>query len=159
MRKPSVLLAWRAVSPDGDCVTEQTAQVDLDTPLRLARAVELAFPFGGMTVSGLRKERDRKRLVIEKIAGKEFTTLRYIEQMRVKCREAPREQDCGLSRKSVTGREGSHGAQPGSLEMDRVRSARAALEMTARGLISRSLNTSPKNIQSRESADVILLKS
>jgi integrase len=28
-----------------------------------------------MTIAGLRRERDRNRLVIEKIAGKEFTTL------------------------------------------------------------------------------------
>jgi hypothetical protein len=37
---------------------------------------------GGMTVAGLRRERDRNRLVIEKIAGKEFTTLAHIERMR-----------------------------------------------------------------------------
>jgi hypothetical protein len=30
--------------------------IGLDTPLRLERAVELAFPEGGMTVSGLRRE-------------------------------------------------------------------------------------------------------
>ena len=30
--------------------------IDLDTPLRLRDAVKIAFPFGGMTVSGLRRE-------------------------------------------------------------------------------------------------------
>src|SRR5258708_34010864 len=53
------------------------ANIELDTPLRLVDAAQIAFPAGGMTVSGLRKERDRNRLVIEKIAGKELTTLRH----------------------------------------------------------------------------------
>ena len=54
---------------DGSSQPEITA----NTPLRLADAVKIAFPMGGMTVAGLRRERDRDRLVIEKIAGKEFT--------------------------------------------------------------------------------------
>src|SRR5436190_23250434 len=41
-----------------------------DTPLRLADAVRLAFPHGGMSPSGLRREASRGRLAIEKIAGK-----------------------------------------------------------------------------------------
>jgi hypothetical protein len=56
------------------------------TPLRLADAIKHAFPFGGMTVSGLRREADRGRLVIERIAGKDFTTLAEIEAMRERCR-------------------------------------------------------------------------
>lgn len=35
--------------------------IGLDTPLRLERAVELAFPEGGMTVSGLRREAAKGR--------------------------------------------------------------------------------------------------
>jgi len=46
-------------------------KITSNTPLRLADAVKIAFPMGGMTVAGLRRERDRDRLVIEKIAGKE----------------------------------------------------------------------------------------
>ena len=52
-------------------------EITPDTPLRLADAVKIAFPMGGMTVAGLRRERDRSRLIIEKIAGKEFTTLAH----------------------------------------------------------------------------------
>jgi hypothetical protein len=48
---------------------------------------------GGMTVAGLRRERDRNRLVIEKIAGKDFTTLAHIERMRELCREEVRGPD------------------------------------------------------------------
>jgi hypothetical protein len=84
------------------------------TPLRLEHAVKLAFPLGGMTVSGLRRERDRGNLAIEKIAGKEFTTLQNIEEMRIKCRDQQRAQGYGLNRKNVTNKENSHGGQHGS---------------------------------------------
>ncbi len=57
-----------------------------DTPLRLADAVEIAFPSGGMTVSGLRREIARGRLEAELIAGKHFVTLAAIQQMRQLCR-------------------------------------------------------------------------
>ena len=53
-----------------------------DQPLRLAVAAALAFPDGSMTASGLRRESARGRLVIERIAGKDYTTLANIEQMR-----------------------------------------------------------------------------
>ena len=46
-----------------------------DQPLRLAVAAALAFPDGSMTASGLRREAARGRLVIERIAGKDYTTL------------------------------------------------------------------------------------
>ncbi|PIO99653.1 excisionase [Pleomorphomonas carboxyditropha] len=61
-----------------------------DTPLRLADAVEIAFPMGGMTVSGLRSERDAGRLVVRRIAGKDFTTLADIRSMMDKCRVQPK---------------------------------------------------------------------
>jgi hypothetical protein len=40
-----------------------------------------------MTVSGLRRENKRGNLAIEVIAGKQFTTLRDIKEMRQRCRE------------------------------------------------------------------------
>jgi hypothetical protein len=57
-----------------------------DVPLRLDVAVREAFPAGGMTVSGLRKEIARGRLTVEKIAGKHFVTLAAIQRMRELCR-------------------------------------------------------------------------
>ncbi len=57
-----------------------------DTPLRLDVAVREAFPAGGMTVSGLRKEIAKGRLEVELIAGKQFTTLLAIARMRELCR-------------------------------------------------------------------------
>jgi hypothetical protein len=56
---------------------KQWAGVDIgdDTPLRLAEAAAIAFPTGSMTESGLRREAARGRLSVERIAGKDFTTL------------------------------------------------------------------------------------
>jgi hypothetical protein len=64
-----------------------------DEPMRLADALKVAFPHGGMTVSGLRREIARGRLEFEMIAGKQFVTLRQIKEMRERCRvkvEPPR---------------------------------------------------------------------
>ncbi|MGE0340344.1 MAG: hypothetical protein AB7O79_10760, partial [Xanthobacteraceae bacterium] len=66
-------------------------------PLRLSTAAEIAFPDGYMTDSGLRREVDRGRLVIERIAGKLYTTLADIERMRALCREERRAQDYGCA--------------------------------------------------------------
>jgi hypothetical protein len=60
--------------------------IGLDDSLRLDEALRFAFPLGGMTVSGLRREAARGRLVIERIANKDFTTLRAIQEMRKLCR-------------------------------------------------------------------------
>lgn len=59
---------------------------DRNAPLRLQDAIATAFPLGGMTVSGLRREAARGRLAIERIAGKDFTTLQAIDEMRELCR-------------------------------------------------------------------------
>jgi len=55
-------------------------------PLRLAVAAAYAFPDGSMTISGLRREEARGRLLIERIAGKDYTTLGAIKEMRERCR-------------------------------------------------------------------------
>jgi hypothetical protein len=50
-------------------------QIAEDAPLRLNIAAALAYPDGSMTVSGLRREAARGRLVVERTAGKDYTTL------------------------------------------------------------------------------------
>ncbi|TYL74645.1 excisionase [Bradyrhizobium cytisi] len=100
-----------------------------DTPLRLADAVKIAFPLGGMTVAGLRRERDRSRLVIEKIAGKEFTTLAHIERMRELCRGEARGLDFSSKPPVETNTERLPIKQPGSSETTVGMSAQAALQM------------------------------
>ena len=73
-------------------------QIKPDTPLRLDVAAKLAFPDGSMTASGLRRERARGRLVVERIAGKDYTTLANIERMRELCRVQARRQVVAPSR-------------------------------------------------------------
>ena len=108
------------------------AEITPDTPLRLADAVKIAFPMGGMTVAGLRRERDRSRLIVEKIAGKEFTTLAHIERMRELCRDEAREPGSSLKPPAVAKVERSPTKQPGSSETMVGTSAQAALQMRLR---------------------------
>jgi hypothetical protein len=57
-----------------------------DTPRRLSVIAKLAFPDGGMTASSLRREAERGRLAIERIAGKDFTSFQAVAEMRKLCR-------------------------------------------------------------------------
>src|SRR5689334_13615062 len=75
--------------------TPSRESITSDAPLRLSVAAAIAFPDGSMSASGLRREAARGRLVIERIAGKDFTTLANIERMRELCRVETRVQDCG----------------------------------------------------------------
>ena len=66
--------------------SEDNKAISIEAPLRLGVAAAIAFPDGSMTASGLRREAARGRLVIERIAGKDYTTLANIERMRKLCR-------------------------------------------------------------------------
>jgi integrase len=81
-------------------------QISRDTPLRLNIAAALAYPDGSMTPSGLRREAARGRLVIERTAGKDYTTLGAIEHMRELCRLKARERGCGSEEHAVTKKTG-----------------------------------------------------
>lgn len=56
-----------------------------NTPVRLTDIISIAFPLGGITAAGLRREARRGRLTLMRIAGKDFTTLSAIEEMKAKC--------------------------------------------------------------------------
>src|SRR5262249_32638619 len=99
------------------------------TPLRLADAVKIAFPMGGMTVAGLRRERDRNRLVIEKIAAKDFATLAHIERMGELCRDEEKALGSSLRPPAETRAERLPTRQPGSSETTDAMSAQAALQL------------------------------
>lgn len=71
-------------------MTTGLAAIAPDTPLRLAKAAEIAFPEGGMKATGLRRERDAGRLETWFVAGKEYTSLAAIEAMIALCREVSR---------------------------------------------------------------------
>jgi len=81
---------------------EVTTLVGNDTPLRLDVAAKIAFPRGGMSESGLRREAKRGRLVIERVAGKDFTTLNHIERMRELCRVKPSHPDSTFDKRNET---------------------------------------------------------
>jgi hypothetical protein len=100
-----------------------------DTPLRLADALKIAFPMGGMTLSGLRKEVARGRLAVEVIAGKQFTTLAAIEEMRRLCRENPKVRVLNSARRAATSAVESLIAPPGESETDQGISAQDALSL------------------------------
>src|SRR6267154_280343 len=105
--------------PMGRLLTEETRlliaandNIDPDEPLRLKDAIKFGFPHGGMTVSGLRNEARAGRLVIEKIANKNFTSLRAIEEMRKSCRVKVEDRVSGGEKsvgKAVQSLRGEHG--------------------------------------------------
>src|SRR5262249_28132098 len=66
-----------------------TEEIDDDTPLRLKEAAMLAFPNGGMTAGGLRREANRRRLRLERVAGKDYTQLHQIKRMKERCPGTP----------------------------------------------------------------------
>jgi hypothetical protein len=130
-----------------------------DTPLRLDIAAQVAFPAGGMTASGLRREASRGRLTVERIAGKLFTTLHHIEKMREKCRDRRRDHPCGSNPSNEQKTGGSSAGRRGSSATERASAARAALEKTAQALKGRSANTSQQSTKSPGGGIVIPLKS
>jgi hypothetical protein len=95
-----------------------------DTPLRLEIAAALAFPDGSMTASGLRREGARGRLAIERIAGKDYTTLANIERMRELCRVEAKVHDSTCAGHAQT----SAGKPYGSSATGNAISPRDALE-------------------------------
>ena len=107
-------------------------------PLRLSDAVAIAFPLGGMTVSGLRREIKRGRLECEVIAGKQFVTLRDIKHMRSKCRADQR------GPASISANAGD-AKRCGSSSTEKMKSALAAAQMIAEGLKKPSPTTSQKS--------------
>lgn len=121
--------------------TPSPDQVTPDTPLRLGVAATIAFPDGSMTAAGLRREAARGRLVIERIAGKDFTTLANIERMRELCRLHPKEPDFGSAGNAETTKAGLHTPPSTSSETVDIKRALAAAKMTVAQLKESSKRT------------------
>src|ERR1700721_2674152 len=85
-----------------------------DTPLRLNIAAALGYPDGSMTASGLRREAARGRLVIERVAGKDYTTLANIQQMRELCRVEAKVHASGCSLRGEAQRDKSSNTPSGA---------------------------------------------
>src|SRR5215831_10148571 len=77
-------------------------QISDDTPLRLEVAAALEYPDGSMTASGLRREAVRGRLVIERTAGKDYTTRAAIREMRRLCQLSVKVQGSGSDLRAGT---------------------------------------------------------
>jgi hypothetical protein len=75
--------------------------IDPSAPIRLDVAAKIAFPDGSMTASGLRRESARGRLVLERIANKDYTTLEAIRTMRELCRVRAKESDSTSERRDI----------------------------------------------------------
>lgn len=74
---------------------EALAQTDPDAPMRLSVLAALTFPDGTMTPSSLRREAARGRLIIEQVAGKDYSTINHVRRMRELCRVKHNDQDSG----------------------------------------------------------------
>jgi len=109
--------------------TGPLAEVKADTPLRLAVAAKIAFPDGSITAEALRREAARGRLTLERIAGKDYTTLANIERMRELCRVQAKAPDSTFGPRGATPPATSPIAQPGSSEMVDATFSQAALQM------------------------------
>src|SRR5262245_2091082 len=130
-----------------------------DDPLRLELAATIAFPDGTITASGLRKEAARGRLVIERVAGKDYTTLAAIAKMRELCRQNPKDHTSGSGKPGATNEAERPTKPSGSSSMDRIKRAQSAAGMIVRELKERSPGTSTASTSRRQKrASVIPLK-
>lgn len=129
-----------------------------NTPLRLATAAVLAFPDGSMSASGLRREHARGRLTIQRIAGKDYTTLAAIAEMIEACPVAPKAPISSSKKPRWTRPAASSGTQAGSSETESARSALDAARMRLAKLSNGLLRTSPSSMPQRESATVTPLR-
>jgi hypothetical protein len=131
-----------------------------DTPLRLDVAARVAYPDGSMTASGLRREAKRGRLVIERTAGKDYTTLAAIERMRELCRVKVEVRTSGCTRSVATLPAASPTPPSGTSRTVDVARARSALNTTLQELNVRFSSTSTANTKPAPDARrVIPLKS
>jgi hypothetical protein len=114
--------------------------VPRDAPIRLSTAARLAFPDGAMTVSGLRREALRGRLVVERIAGKDFTTLANIDHMRELCRVQTREPDCSSA---------THVSKEKSLSLKPSGSSKMAADISPRDALRTRLKQSHQKLPNK----------
>jgi hypothetical protein len=116
-----------------------------DTPLRLNVAAAIAYPDGSMTASGLRREAARGRLAIERTAGKDYTTLASISEMRKLCRVEAKDRASGCVEHSTTTPGDSLTQQCGSSKTANIERALDAALMIAEELKRPSQGTSTKS--------------
>jgi hypothetical protein len=114
---------------------------DLDTPYRLPDILPIAYPNGGMTLTGLRREIARGNLVVEKTAGKFFVTMRAINEMRERCRVKPSGLTSGTGTRATRRTASSSRPGSGTSSTGESMSAQDALRMKKQRQIASSRNT------------------
>jgi hypothetical protein len=124
--------------------------VSEDAPLRLAEAAKIAFPDGSISASGLRSEASKGRLTIERIAGKDFTTLQDIKRMRELCRVKAKKRASNFVPNDGVAMASSPITPPGASATATETLAQAALNRTLQGLNESSSITSRPNINQSE---------
>src|SRR5262249_36896952 len=102
-------------------------------------------------------EAARGRLVIERIAGKDYTTLKAIQEMRERCRVTARAPGFGCSQPGGISTEGSSSKPGGSSGTATSSEALVSARAKLRKLSGYLANTSPTNTELLESGTVILL--
>jgi hypothetical protein len=120
-----------------------------DTMLRLEAAAALAFPDGSMTVASLRREAAAGRLAVFRIAGKDFTTLADVLEMKSKCRVPAKAQGSLSRRRKIDSGSGSSAtaSEP---------SAQAALKAAAKTLKESLRSTSPESTTPRPAGAAVI---
>lgn len=130
--------------------------VEPDKPITLATAVRLAFPDGGMTVSGLRNEIAKGNLRASKMSGQIYVTLNDIERMRELCTIGA--DDRAKERGSICESEKGDGSFSTSTQTaDASSAAQAHLSEIVQEL-KRPLPNTSRRSTSRTSATVTRLK-
>jgi hypothetical protein len=147
----SARLAKRADIPPPGTITPTS-------PLRLSVACKLAFPDGSMSEKGLRELGHAGKLTVERIRGKDYTTLADIEEMRSLCRVQAKAQGSAKKKERADRR-------CGSSETERATSAQAALLAKVRKASEAapppkksSANTSRKSTTPKKTGEVVSLK-
>jgi hypothetical protein len=120
-----------------------------ETPLRLSVAAAIAFPDGSMTAAGLRREAKRGRLIVERVAGKDYTTLASIEKMRELCRLAQKAPASGFDPRDGTTPAVLLTLPRGSSGTETIKKARDTALMIVQELSERSPPISPASIWPR----------
>ena len=105
-----------------------SSMIDRNTPFRLAEAAAIAFPNGGMTVSGFAARR-HAAAQIERLPNKDYCTLAAIDDMRALCLVPPKALASGSGPRRQTMPVNSPADRPGSSATEGAVSPQAALEM------------------------------
>jgi len=121
-------------------MTTLLTTIDSDRPLRLVDAAAAR----GLTVSTLRTEAKRGRLVIWRVAGKDWTSLAEIDRMFERCRVTPQEPDFGLDQREKM-KTAISASPSGSSRTESDKLALDAVMATMLKLKNSSRRTSPKN--------------